>query len=143
MNSDWKVFAAEEAEYPAMLAFVQSAAEACGVPQARMLRLELGFEEAVVNIIHYAYDKGYMGKLWLYAGREGKDFILKLADEGQPFNPLDKPDALHGPQPKSVEESKVGGLGIAFIRRSFDDVGYCYQSLDGLNKNILTLCLHL
>ena len=104
----------------------------------RQLKLQLGFEEAVVNVISYAYEPEEAGKVWLKVYREGEDLILEIKDSGKPFNPLTKEDALEN-RPKTVEEAEIGGLGIAFMRRIFADINYHYGEADGLYCNHLVL----
>ena len=64
--------------------------------------------------------------------------MLELKDSGKPFNPLAKEDALEH-KPESIEDAKIGGLGIAFMRRIFSDISYHYGEEEGLYCNHLTL----
>ena len=58
--------------------------------------------------------------------------ILQFIDSGKPFDPLAKedPDIT-----LSVEERKIGGLGIFMVKKTMDDVAYEFK--DG--KNMLTV----
>ena len=73
-------------------------------------KIELSIEEAVENVVQYAYEGG-IG--WLEAGTslDDKSLILtiELRDAGLPFNPLEKedPDIT-----LSADKRPVGGLGI-------------------------------
>ena len=133
----WQKFPARQDEYENMLAYVMEQAEAAGISVKRQLKLQLGFEEATVNVISYAYESEG-GSLWLRAHREGEDFVLELKDSGTPFNPLVQEDAL-ARKPQSLEETKIGGLGIAFMRRIFSEITYHYGEEEGLFCNHLTL----
>ena len=133
----WREFPASQEEYENMLSYVMEQAEEAGVPLKRQLKLQLGFEEASVNVISYAYESEE-GRLWLRAYAEGEDFVLELKDSGTPFNPLAKEDAL-ARKPQSLEETKIGGLGIAFMRRIFSEITYHYGEEEGLFCNHLTL----
>lgn len=128
MQEPWSVFPAVLDRYDDMLDYVLERARECGVPDKRLLRMQLGFEEAVVNVISYAYDKAAPGKVWLRAGQQGDRFVLEMADKGRPFNPLLKADALQRAGEGTLEEQKIGGLGISFMRRVFDDMSYHYES---------------
>ena len=60
-NGSWKRFDAEMKWYERIRDEVMAAAEEAGVSMRQQLRLELGFEEVLVNIISYAYDDpGYV-----------------------------------------------------------------------------------
>ncbi|MBQ7497692.1 MAG: ATP-binding protein [Selenomonas sp.] len=137
-GGDWKEFPARQSSYEEMLAYVLSCAEETEMPMKRQLKLQLGFEEAVVNVISYAYEPDEEGKVWLKVYQDGEDLVLEIKDSGKPFNPLSKEDALEK-KPESLEEMKVGGLGIAFMRRIFADICYHYGLEEGLYCNHLTL----
>lgn len=139
MNRDeWKDFPAQKDSYEEMLSYALACADEAGIPMKRQLKLQLGFEEAVINVISYAYEPEEEGKVWLKVYVEGDELILEIKDSGKPFNPLTKEDALEK-RPESLEETEIGGLGIAFMRRVFEDITYHYGMEDGLYCNHLTL----
>ena len=100
---------------------------------ALCFKLRLSIEEAVENVVRYAYNGG-IG--WLEAGTSlDQDKLLltiELRDAGVPFNPLEKedPDIT-----LSAEEREVGGLGIFLCKKMMDSLSYRYE--DG--NNILTM----
>lgn len=105
------------------------------IPDNDMLKfkLRLSIEEAVENVVRYAYDGG-IG--WLEAGTSlDKDSLIltiELRDAGVPFNPLEKddPDVT-----LSAEDRNIGGLGIYLCKKMMDSIDYRYE--DG--NNILTM----
>lgn len=99
-------------------------------------QLRLAIEEAVQNIITYAYADAAAPWLEVRAERQGGDLVITLKDGGRPFNPL-KHEAPDLSLP--AEERPVGGLGIFLTRSMTDAVSYAYE--DGCN--ILTLTKHL
>lgn len=111
------------------------------IPQddpALEFRLRLCIEEAVENVVNYAYEGG-IG--WMEAeiiNEEGQHPTLTvvLKDAGTPFNPLDKDDPDIN---ASVEDRKVGGLGIFICKQMMDNISYKYE--DGCN--VLTMQKYL
>ena len=105
--------------------------------EALCFKIRLSVEEAVENVVRYAYEGG-IG--WLEAGTSlDKDSLvltIELRDAGVPFNPLDRedPDIT-----LSAEEREVGGLGIFLCKQMMDGISYRYE--DGCN--ILTMTKHL
>lgn len=95
-------------------------------------KVRLCAEEAVVNIVDYAYPDCRDG--FIDVGTETADgcFILTLRDGGTPFDPLANPDP---DITLSADERKIGGLGIFLCKQMMDEVSYSY--LDGCN--ILTM----
>lgn len=96
-------------------------------------KLRLSIEEAVENVVRYAYDGG-IG--WLEAGtsldEDSLVLTIELRDAGIPFNPLEKedPDVT-----LSADERKIGGLGIFLCKKMMDSIEYRYE--DG--NNVLTM----
>ncbi|MBM3192685.1 MAG: ATP-binding protein [Chlamydiae bacterium] len=100
-------------------------------------KFEIAVEEAVVNVVHYAYHGSSPGNLYLsyVMGEERFDFEIK--DQGKPFNPLENPKSFD--EDAVLEEREIGGLGIHFILKMTDAA--TYKRVDG--SNILTLSFHL
>ena len=96
-------------------------------------KLRLSIEEAVENVVRYAYDGG-IG--WLESDIHfDKDALLltiELRDAGTPFNPLEKEDPDIN---QRAEEREVGGLGIFLCKKMMDSIEYRYE--DG--NNVLTM----
>jgi len=96
-------------------------------------KLRLSIEEAVENVVRYAYDGG-IG--WLETNIDfNQDTLLltiQLRDAGVPFNPLEKedPDVT-----LSAEDRNIGGLGIYLCKKMMDNIEYRYE--DG--NNVLTM----
>ena len=118
-----------------VMAFVETHAEAAGVPAAKCSGLCLAVEEAFVNICNYAFDGG-RGQVELICSVDPKAFALEITDAGPEFDPLSvaEPD-LSVP----LEQRQIGGLGIHFIRKFTDDADWRRED----NKNILRLTIHL
>lgn len=96
--------------------------------------LNLVLEEAVVNVIQYAYPEGEEGTLTIEVEWKPEENILQftLSDGGKPFDPTAVPDADTS---LSVEERPIGGLGIFLIRQMMDCVEYRYYN----NRNTLVM----
>ena len=96
-------------------------------------KLRLSIEEAVENVVRYAYDGG-IG--WLETNIDfNQDTLLltiQLRDAGVPFNPLEKEDP---DLTLSAEDRNIGGLGIYLCKKMMDNIEYRYE--DG--NNVLTM----
>lgn len=96
-------------------------------------KLRLSVEEAVENVVRYAYDGG-IG--WLEADihfdQDALLLTIELRDAGTPFNPLEREDP---DLTQSAEEREVGGLGIFLCKKMMDSIEYRYE--DG--NNVLTM----
>lgn len=94
--------------------------------------LNLVLEEAVANIINYAYPKDEHESIYLSARMHEDSIVLVLTDTGKEFDPTMAPEV---DVTLSAEERQIGGLGIFLIRQIMNEVRY--ERIDG--KNVLTL----
>ena len=94
--------------------------------------LNLVLEEAVVNIINYAYPKEEHERIYLSAKLNEGSIVLVLTDTGKEFDLTMAPDV---DITLSADEREIGGLGIFLIRQIMNEVKY--ERIDG--KNVLTL----
>ena len=101
--------------------------------EALRFKLRLSIEEAVENVVRYAYDGG-IG--WLEAGtsldHDTLVLTIELRDAGVPFNPLAQPDP---DITAKAEDRKVGGLGIYLCKKLMDSISYRYEN----GNNVLTM----
>ena len=83
--------------------------------------INLALEEVVNNIISYAYKDKDEHQITIHMELEDKDLVLKVEDDGLPFNPLEvaEPDIN-----KPIEEREPGGLGLFFVRNLTDELDY-------------------
>lgn len=105
--------------------------DSLGLPESMNMPINLALEEAVSNVMLYAYPN-QSGQVLVEADKVGREITFSISDSGIPFDPTqqDEPDIT-----KSVEERPIGGLGIFLVRQIMDDIHYKRKN----NKNILTL----
>ncbi len=94
--------------------------------------LKLAIEEAVVNVINYAYPAGEKGEINIESTATAKALIFKIRDNGMAFAPTDAPDVDTS---LTAEERQIGGLGIFLVRQLMDTINY--ERID--HTNVLTL----
>ena len=97
-----------------------------------VFNLTLVLEEAVVNIINYAYPKEDHESIYLSAKLYNDSIVLVLTDTGKEFDPTMAPET---DITLSADERPIGGLGIFLIRQIMNEVKY--ERIEG--KNVLTL----
>ena len=117
-------------EVPQLAAFVDEVCEALDFDAATTMQMNLAIEEAVVNVMNYAYPAGTTGYVNISASVNAAR--LKITINGVPFDPTAKAEV---DTTLSVEERGIGGLGIHLIRQIMDSINY--EHVDG--KNVLTL----
>ena len=136
-TADWKRYDADMKWYEHIREDVLAAAEQAGVSFRQPLKLELGFEEILVNIISYAYDDP--GFVWVKTSEDGNCFRIEFADHGKPFDPLAKD--CRPPDDIPLEKREPGGYGIFLVKKNFRLVEYRYEEMFGQMANHLSLLL--
>ncbi|MBQ7448337.1 MAG: ATP-binding protein [Paludibacteraceae bacterium] len=106
--------------------------ESLGLPQTLEMPINLALEEAVSNVMLYAYPKDKAGQVLVEAEKDRSQIVFTITDSGIAFDPTKQkePDIT-----LPAEERNIGGLGIFLVRQIMDSVQYERKD----NKNILTL----
>ena len=119
-------------EVPRLNAFVEEVCEALGFEEMVSMQIKVAVEEAVVNVMKYAYPAGQRGDVTVEAASNDVRLKFTIIDSGQPFDPTVQPDV---DTTLSAKERKIGGLGIHIMRQNMDSINY--ERID--NLNVLTL----
>jgi serine/threonine-protein kinase RsbW len=97
------------------------------------MQLNLVLEELVTNIMFHGHLDGQEHGIDLEFSRNDQVLSVVVTDDAPAFNLLEQPDDSRVDQP--LEERKIGGLGIHFVKTVMDRVEYVRR--DG--KNVVTL----
>ena len=95
-------------------------------------QLRLAIEEAVVNVMNYAYPPETPGDIVVKAMYNRQFVKFVIIDSGRAFDPT---EAVKADTTLSAEDRPIGGLGIFLVRELMDSINY--ERVDG--HNILTL----
>lgn len=115
-------------EIPRLTDFVDEVCEAMNFDMNTTMKLNLAIEEAVVNVIDYAYPEGTKGDVTIDVEVDDEWLTFVISDSGIPFDPTLK-DEVDITLP--VEERRIGGLGIHLVRQIMDSISY--ERTDGTN----------
>ena len=126
------VLANDVNDVPRLNEFVDQVAEALELDASLGMSLNLALEEAVVNVMNYAYPDGKAGTVNIEASADDDFLNFVISDSGIPFDPTTKEEA---DTTLSVEDRPIGGLGIFLVRQLMDTINY--ERVDG--KNVLRL----
>ena len=126
------ILANDIAEISRLAQFVDEVGEEFSLAPDITFNLNLVLEEAVVNVINYAYPKEEHQHIYLSAKLHEDSIVLVLTDTGKEFDPTMAPEA---DITLSADERPIGGLGIFLIRQIMNEVKY--ERIEG--KNVLTL----
>lgn len=119
-------------EVPTLAAFVDEVCEAVGFDAALTMKMNLAIEEAVVNVMEYAYPRGTHGDITVEAQANDVRLKITIIDSGTHFDPTAQADV---DTTLSAEDRPIGGLGIHIVRQYMDSINY--ERISG--HNVLTL----
>jgi len=129
------ILPADLGSLPEFLEFVVQGAKDAGFSEEKLWKLELASEEAVVNVIRYAYPEGKAGTIEVgYRSEANGWFCVRICDTGQAFDPLSVDPPLLTPK---IDERPIGGLGVFLMKHMADEISYRREN----DMNQLTLRL--
>ena len=119
-------------QVPPLNKFVDSVAVRLQLEKSMAQSIKLAVEEAVVNVMSYAYPMGTHGEISVQAIADSQQIRYIITDKGKAFDPT---KVMKTDTTLKAEDRPIGGLGILLVRELMDSVNYEY--VDG--RNILTL----
>jgi anti-sigma regulatory factor (Ser/Thr protein kinase) len=119
-----------------LVRFISDNARKLGFSGKRVKEIELATEEALVNIINYAYPDRKGDIKVTCVQHPSQKFAIKIEDSGVAFDMLSlkEPDISAG-----ISDREIGGLGVFLIRKLMDEVRYHRKK----GKNILNLMVNI
>lgn len=131
-----KTFRAETPYLYDILNFVDQEAKKQGLDPLSMNLLEVVVEEAVTNIMQYAYSKTTRERGPIECDctplENRKGLRICIQDHGTPYNPLKHESATRVPDFSG--ETPAKGVGIRLMVKLTDEISYAYEN----ERNILT-----
>jgi len=111
---------------------IEALAEKWDLEMPLTMNINLVLEEALSNIIFYAYNDEGQHDIRITLSLTNKLLTIRISDNGLPFDPTSQkqPDIT-----LPAEERPIGGLGILLILKIMDTVHYSRKK----NLNVLTL----
>lgn len=122
----------EISEISRLASFIESIGEELELPPGLTFNLNLALEEAISNIIFYAYPNQTGKEISVQATTVADSLVFTLTDSGQAFDPTQVKDA---DITLSAAERPIGGLGVFLIKQIMDELEY--KRIDGKNIFIL------
>jgi len=130
-----RLFLASISTLSQMLSWARDFFQTKGVDLKVVRRIELALEEALMNVIHYAYgdreEEIEIELMW-----QPEQIQIQIKDQGLPINPLEHirlPDTQ-----KTLQERGIGGLGLYLIHQIMDEVSYRREN----DKNLFIMIKH-
>ncbi|MGD8882119.1 MAG: ATP-binding protein [Desulfobacterales bacterium] len=119
-------------ELDALCQNLEKFGQSMGLSKKCIFEANLALDELFTNIITYGFEDKNEHTIRITISLQDDELLFSIEDDGVPFNPTEaeSPDLEC-----TIEECRIGGLGIHLAKNLMDEV--CYQRCN--NKNILTL----
>ena len=117
-------------QVPLLAEWIEGIGDEAQLPPDKVFQINLAMEEAVVNVMTYAYPEQTDRPIIVSFDDTTGTYQFIIDDEGIAFDPtqVEEPDIT-----LSAEERPIGGLGIMLVRQFASDI--CYQrTTDGHNR---------
>jgi anti-sigma regulatory factor (Ser/Thr protein kinase) len=113
--------------------FLQEFWSAAELPPANTVSFELALEEIFMNVVMHGSPAGQVPRVEVTLDLCDGCLTLMIEDDGPSFDPLSlaAPDVT-----ASLEERRVGGLGVYLVRQMMDAV--CYRRVGARNQLSMT-----
>jgi anti-sigma regulatory factor (Ser/Thr protein kinase) len=124
---------ADAAQLSTLTRFLQEFWSAADLPPAETVSFELALEEIFMNVVMHGSPAGPTLCVDVFLTLCDDSLTLMIEDDGPSFDPLSlaAPDVT-----ASLEERRIGGLGVYLVRQMMDAV--CYQRLGARNQLSMT-----
>ena len=119
-------------EVPRLNVFVEEVCQTVGFDQDVTMQVKEAVEEAVVNVMKYAYPPGQHGDVTIEASLNDVRVKFTVIDSGKPFDPTVQSEV---DETLSDVQGNIAGMGIHIMRQNMDSINY--ERID--NLNVLTL----
>lgn len=123
----YRVFQSDLSQLGAVRRFIADSVAALGGSADDAFACELAVDEAVTNICNHAYGDG-KGPVAIGVARANGDVLIHIRNWGRPFDPESVPE----PDTSSpLEDRKLGGLGVFFMRQVMAQVEFQFDAREG------------
>ena len=126
----------EIAELSRLAEAIESHGASRGWSMKCIMNTTLSLDELVTNIVSYGYQGTDEHEIRVTLTEQDRALMVVLEDDGIAFNPFS--EAAMPDLEASVEERRIGGLGVYFVKSLMDEVSY--ERRDEWNR--ITLIQH-
>lgn len=114
--------------------FVVAEAERAGLDERDAHHCQLAVDEICTNIVEHGYGRADDDERFIdiICQRYDNRFVIQILDDSFPFDPLNRSDPDPG---TTLEDRRIGGWGVYFIKKMMDEVTYDY--IQGRNRLIM------
>lgn len=91
------------------------------VPLEAAADMNVALDEVLSNVLRHAYADDAEHEIRIVLSAHPRALCAQVEDDGRPFDPLSAPPPERA---ATLAESRLGGLGIHFVRKLMSEVSY-------------------
>lgn len=91
------------------------------LPADAVMDMQVALDEVLANVVSYAHPEGGGGRIRVVIAVRPDALDAEVTDDGAPFDPL---SASAPDRDAPLENRRIGGLGIHFVRSLMSEVRY-------------------
>lgn len=137
MKSNKLIIINKTEELEKVQSFIDGLSNAWLLDQEVVFKMNLVLEEYITNLINYGYHDTEEHQIIIEFSKENDKIKMMISDDAGPFDLTETPENQEINKP--IEERRIGGLGIHFIKTLADEIDY--QTNEGENRLIIVLKL--
>ena len=130
MESRSLILSNKSEELEQLRMFIEELGRDWSLQASLVFELNLILEEYITNLVNYGYHDKDKHEISIEMIKEEAQLKIIVTDDAGPFNIMETPENKEIDKP--VEDRRIGGLGIHFIRTLAEEI--VYKSEGGLNK---------
>jgi sigma-B regulation protein RsbU (phosphoserine phosphatase) len=100
-------------ELTRLAGWIEDTVRHCSLPETTSFAVQLCLDEAVANIIMHGSAESKATEIVVTLERQQDEVVLRIEDDGPPFDPTGVAPSLPGP---TLESTRIGGLGVHLMR---------------------------
>jgi len=108
--------------------FIGNSMKEFGLDDKKVFNIQMAVDEACANIIEHAYINK-VGKIHISCFLKDEKVVVVIKDRGKS---MDQASVKTPDLNASLEDRKIGGLGVYFIKTMMDEVKYEFRNGDNV-----------
>ncbi len=128
-----KSYASDLTLLPEIARDIDCFCDSFGVSKSDAFAINLVVEELFTNSVTYGFKGDTSGEIEVLLTCQSDGIKILMSDSAPKFNPFEQAESPD--LSADVDERKIGGLGVFFVRKQMNNFSYAYEN----SHNVITM----